>query len=256
MESGVTSGQRASFSSSGTVFVQNTRSMGLALTRSMAGPDSTGCTHPAKMRRTPASRSAMTVLISVPAVSMMSSTTTTLRSLTSPMTCRTSTSFFPFRRLSTIARPAPRRFANARARSTPPASGETTVSGCREEMVHGDFEEALDLRGMEVDAEDAVGTRRHDEVGDELRGDRDTRFVLAVLPRVAVVREHGGHARRRGALECVEHDEELHDVVVRRRARGLHDEHVRAPDVLLDLAVILAVGEIVERGARRERKTP
>ncbi len=122
-------------------------------------------------------------------------------------------------------------------------------NGRREQVVHGDVEEALNLRGMEVDAQNAVGARRHDEVGDELRRDRNARLVLAVLPRIAVVREHGGHARRRGALERVEHDEELHDVVIRRRARGLHDEHVRAPDVLLDLAVVLAVGEVVERDA-------
>ena len=122
-------------------------------------------------------------------------------------------------------------------------------NGCREEMVHGNVEEALDLRGMKVDAEDAVGSRRHDEVGDELRRDRDTRLVLAVLPRVTVVREHRRHARRRGALERVEHDEELHDVGIGRRARGLHDEHVRAPDVLLDLTVVLPVGEVVEGDA-------
>ena len=52
---------------------------------------------------------------------------------------------------------------------------------------------------------------------------------------------------RRRPLEGVEHDQQLHQVLVHRRAGGLDDEDVRAADVLLDLAVVLAVGEVVER---------
>ena len=71
--------------------------------------------------------------------------------------------------------------------------------------------------------------------------------------RVAVVRHHRGDARRRGALEGVEHDQQLHQVVVDRRAGGLDDEDVGAADVLVDLEEDLAVGEVVEGDlARRE----
>ena len=49
--------------------------------------------------------------------------------------------------------------------------------------------------------------------------------------------------RGRGALEGVEHHQELHQVVVHRRAGRLDDEDVRAPDVLVDLDEDLAVRE-------------
>ena len=47
----------------------------------------------------------------------------------------------------------------------------------------------------------------------------------------------------RRALERVDHDQQLHQRLVRRRAGGLHDEAVDAADVLADLDVDLAVGE-------------
>ena len=78
-------------------------------------------------------------------------------------------------------------------------------------------------------------------------GDRDAGLVLLVLPRVAEIGHHGRDAGRGGAPERVDQDEELHHVVVHRRARRLDDEDVGAADVLVDLAVVLAVGEVVER---------
>ena len=48
---------------------------------------------------------------------------------------------------------------------------------------------------------------------------------------------------RRGATERVGHDEELHHVVVRGRARRLDDERVDAADVLADVDEALAVAE-------------
>ncbi len=118
-------------------------------------------------------RSAWTVLTSVPAVSIMSSQMMTFRPPTWPMTCMTSASFGAVRRLSTTARSALSRLAKARARSTPPASGETIVrSGsfellevldqhrCRIQVIDGNVEEALDLTGVQVHRQDPVRALR------------------------------------------------------------------------------------------------
>ena len=75
----------------------------------------------------PASMIALAALVSVPAVSMMSSTMTVRLPFTSPTMFITSLTFAFARRLSMIARSPLRRFAYARARSTPPASGETNT---------------------------------------------------------------------------------------------------------------------------------
>ena len=56
-------------------------------------------------------------------------------------------------------------------------------------------------------------------------------------------------------LQRVDHHQQLHQVVVRRRARRLHDEHVPAAHVLLDLDLHLAVGEAADVGAAERQRS-
>ena len=103
---------------------------------------------------------------------------------------------------------------------------------------------------MQVDRQHAIDARARDHVGDELRRDRHARRARPpVLARVAEVRHHRGDARRRRAPAGIDHDQQLHQVVVGRRARRLHDEHVAAAHVLHHLDVHLAVGEPSDVGA-------
>ena len=101
---------------------------------------------------------------SVPPQSTMSSIRMQSRPATSPMMFITSVSPARGRRLSTMARSASRRWATARARTTPPTSGETIISvrgrrsarwmsrpsPARREVVGRDVEEALDLAGVQI----------------------------------------------------------------------------------------------------------
>ena len=87
------------------------------------------------------------------------------------MMCITSATFTSVRRLSIIASGAFIRLAKARARSTPPASGETMVSPASagvkvldhhrrsEQMIHRNVEETLDLRRVQVHGQHPVGAR-------------------------------------------------------------------------------------------------
>ena len=54
----------------------------------------------------------------------------------------------------------------------------------RGHVVDGDREEALDLAGVQVHRQHAVGAGELEHVGDEARRDRLARLRLAVLPRV------------------------------------------------------------------------
>ena len=45
-------------------------------------------------------------------------------------------------------------------------------NGRCEEIVGGDIEKALDLAGMEIEGENAVGAGFGDQIGDELGGNR------------------------------------------------------------------------------------
>ena len=84
---------------------------GLFSIRSIAWPESTGWEQEASTSRAPAALIASATLVSVPAVSTMSSTISAVRPSTSPITWCTSATFGWSRRLSTIASGVSRRFA-------------------------------------------------------------------------------------------------------------------------------------------------
>ena len=96
-------------------------------------------------------------------------------------------------------------------------AGSRSSTGMAVQVVDRAVEEALDLAGVEVDAHDAIGAGRVEQVGDELGGDRLAALGLAVLAGVAVVGAHRGDALGRGPLGRVDHDQLLHD---RRRSTG------------------------------------
>ncbi len=112
------------------------------------------------------------------------------------------------RRLSTMARSVPSRLARARARTTPPTSGDTTIGMLvaqivvdvlhdhrhGEQIVGGNVEKALDLAGMQIDRQHPVGAGFGDQVGDQLGGDRRARADFAVLAGIAEIGDHGGDA--------------------------------------------------------------
>ena len=124
----------------------------------------------------------------------------------------------------------------------------------RSHVIDRDREEALNLTGVEIHRQDAVGSRQLEHVGDEARRDRLARLRLAVLARVREERHHGGDALCGRELRGLDHEHELHQVRVDRDAAGLHEEHVGAADRLLVAAVRLAVLERVERRRRRARR--
>ena len=104
--------------------------------------------------------------------------------------------------------------------------------GHRVEVVDRDLEEALDLRAVQVHRQDAVGPGRLDAVGADAGPDRDPRLVLLVPLGVGEKRDDRRDLRGAGALEGVDPEEQLDEVVVDRVIGPLHDEDVAAADVL------------------------
>ena len=131
-----------------------------------------------------------------------------------------------------------RRFASALARTTPPTSGDTTIRSSilllphiaeqhrrRIHVVHRDIEESLDLVGVQIDRQQAIDARARNHVRHQLRRDRHAhRARPAILARIAEIRNHRGDARGRSTPARVRHHQQLHQVIVRRRRRRLHDE--------------------------------
>ena len=104
-------------------------------------------------------------------------------------------------------------------------------------------EETLYLAGVQVHRQDAVDARGLEHVGNEARGDRLARPRLLVLARVEVPRDDGRDPLRGRELRRVDHDQQLHQVMVDVAGRRLDDEHVCAADRLGEADVRRAVGE-------------
>ena len=101
-----------------------------------------------------------------------------------------------------------------------------------EKVINGAVEEALDLSGVEIDGDKALGACDHDAVGNQLGADGCPRANLAILAGISVIRHNGGDAAGRSALQGIAHEAELDEVAVYiRRTRGLHNEDVVAADI-------------------------
>ena len=104
-------------------------------------------------------------------------------------------------------------------------------------------EEALDLSTVQVDTAHAVDAHRLHHLGHVSCRDGHARALLPVLAPVPIVWHDGGHARGRRAPHSRRAQQQLHQVVVDRRARRLDDVHISVAHVLENLDGDLAVRE-------------
>ena len=124
--------------------------------------------------------------------------------------------------------------------------------GGTQQVVHRDVKETLNLVGVQVHGQHAVSAGGGDHVGNQLGGDGIAGLGLAVLTGIAEVRNDGGDAAGRSALERVDHNEQLHQgvvhgtglaILVHKGTGGLNHEHVGATDGLINRSKVLAIGE-------------
>ncbi|MNK41282.1 hypothetical protein D3C87_599440 [compost metagenome] len=121
----------------------------------------------------------------------------------------------------------------------------------RLQMIHEDIEEPLYLRSMQVHGQHAGGAGGGDEIRHQLRGDGLAACGLAVLAGVGVVGNHGRDGASTRTLEGVEHDAELHHVVVDRVTDRLDQEDIRPANRILDLDIDLAIREVGDLDATK-----
>ena len=113
-----------------------------------------------------------------------------------------------------------------------------------EKIIDGDVEKALDLRGVEIHGQDAVRTGGGDEICNELCGDGVAALGLAVLTGIAEVGDDRRDAAGGGSAHGVDHDQQLHKVVVYGLAGGLNDENVGAAHGFVNGNGAFAVSEV------------
>ncbi len=115
------------------------------------------------------------------------------------------------------------------------------------QVIDRHVEKTLNLCGVQIHRQHPIGAGARDDVGHQLRGDRHPAGVFAILPGIAEIRQHRRNAVSAGPQEAVDHDQQLHQIFVHRRASRLHDKHIAAADVFIDFAGNFAVGKIADR---------
>ncbi len=118
----------------------------------------------------------------------------------------------------------------------------------RPQIVGRNVEEALNLAGMEIHRQHPVGAGDGDQIGDQLGRDRRARTRLPVLPGIAEIRDDRRDPLGRSAFQRVDANQQLHQIIVGRKAGRLDHEHVLAADILLDLDEHFLVGEAADAG--------
>ena len=234
---------------------------------STAGPDSTPCVAATMTRSAPCSNSASAAFAIVPPVSIMSSTRMQVRPATwpddledldlvgdvriAPLVDDRERAAEPVGPPLTDPDPAGVRRDHGHVPDVQLAFQVAGQDRQREQMVHRPVEEALDLRGVQVDGHQPVRARGGEQVSDQPRRDRFAPPALLILPRVAEERHHHRDPLRRRPLERVDHDQVFHDPLVDRRGVALQHEGVAAANRLKEPDHDLAVGEVVQPGRRR-----
>ena len=115
--------------------------------------------------------------------------------------------------------------------------------GRGEKVIHRDFEESLDLVGVQVHSDEAVDAGSSQKVGHQFGADGGSRFVFTVLARVAEVGDHRDDFGGGGAFGGVNQNKELKDVFGRGES-GLDDENVAATDGFVVVGLDFTVFEL------------
>ena len=117
------------------------------------------------------------------------------------------------------------------------------------DVVDRNVEKALNLVSVQIHGQHTRHTHSLQHVGHHLGGDWHTCGAGAtVLASVAEIGDHGADALGRCTLERINHDQQFHEIVVRRSASGLHYEDIASTDVLFDFDGDFTVREATHIG--------
>ena len=100
------------------------------------------------------------------------------------------------------------------------------------QFVGGDSEKALDLAGVQINGQETIRPGNGDEIGQEASGDGHTRLVLLIGATIGVIGHNGCDAPGAVSAQSINGDEEFHNHVIDRLAKGLNQKHIFAADAL------------------------
>jgi len=100
-------------------------------------------------------------------------------------------------------------------------------------MIDRHVEETLDLGGVQVHGQHAIGAGFGDQVCHEFGRDRDTPSVFAVLTGISKIGDDGRNSFRARSLAGVNDRQQLHQIIVHGRSGWLDQEDITTPNVMV-----------------------
>ena len=100
---------------------------------------------------------------------------------------------------------------------------------------------------MQIHRQNSVRACCYEQIRYQLRCDRVSGFGFSVLPCIAIIRNDGVDPAGRCALHGIDHDQELHQIVVDRIAGRLDDVNIQASDCFPDVDGNFAIAEFGHR---------
>ena len=113
-------------------------------------------------------------------------------------------------------------------------------------MIHRYIEETLDLLRVQIHRKHAICPSRHQKVSHKLGTDGNTRLIFTILTGVPIVWQHSGYPVGTSAAESIEHDKQLHQILVRWWASALNHEYIFSTNVFFDFHKGLTVRKITD----------
>ena len=111
------------------------------------------------------------------------------------------------------------------------------------EVIHRYVKESLNLISMQIHGNQTVDTCNAEEVSNEFRSDAYTWLVLPVLTCPSEVRHYSIDLSCRSTLCCINHQEELHEIV-RVWECTLHEEYVASANTFFVRYCKLSIREL------------
>jgi hypothetical protein len=110
-------------------------------------------------------------------------------------------------------------------------------------MVNGYIEKSLQLVRVQVYRNDSVSAGARYNIGNKFGCNWDPAFILSVLPGVPEIWYNRRNAPGAGPPKTVKTNQKLHQILINRLARRLHDKAISAANIILQLDYLLTIGK-------------
>jgi hypothetical protein len=115
---------------------------------------------------------------------------------------------------------------------------------CAVQVINGHVEKSLDLVSMQVDSHKSADANGRHHVSNNFCRDRYAgRTHASILACITEIGNNSGNAGCRSAAQGIRHDDQFHQVVIRRCTGGLNNEDIASTHIFLNFNHGFAITE-------------